>query len=64
MNKKEQSKQTMWETWFVASFIIFIAYFFVGTLENSRIDFPNYPYFAIAAVFNLAASVYYGTKKH
>jgi hypothetical protein len=63
MNKKEQSKQTMWETWFVASAIIFFAYFFVGTLENSRIDFPNYPYFAMASVFNLAASLYYGTKR-
>ena len=63
MNKKEQSQQTMWETWFVTSFIIFSAYFFVGTLENSRIDFPNYPYFAIASVINLAICVYYGTRK-
>ena len=63
MNKTEQSKQTMWETWFVASIIIFTAYFFVGTMENSRIDFPNYPYFAIISVINLAICVYYGTRK-
>ena len=62
MKKSEQTKQTIWEMWFVASAILFLAYFFVGTLENSKVDFPNYPYFAIAAVINLAICIYYGVK--
>jgi hypothetical protein len=63
MNRKEQAKQTMWETWFVSSIIIFFAYFFVGTLENSKVDFPNWLPFMLASMVNLIICIIYGTKK-
>jgi hypothetical protein len=62
MKKSEQVKQTMWETWFVASVIIFLAYFFVGTLEGSKTAFPNWLPFMIASFINLAICTYYGFK--
>jgi hypothetical protein len=62
MKKSEQAKQTMWEIWFVASIVIFFAYFFVGTLENSRIDFPNWLPFMLIACVNLVICIYYGCK--
>jgi len=62
MKKSEQSKQTMWETWFVASIIIFFAYFFVGTLEGSRTAFPNLLPFMLASCINLIICIYYGVK--
>jgi hypothetical protein len=63
MKKSEQAKQTMWETWFVASVVIFLAYFFVGTLENSIQDFPNWLPFMLASCVNLIICIYYGCKK-
>jgi hypothetical protein len=63
MKKSEETKQTMWETWFVASVIIFLAYFFVGTLENSKVDFPNWLPFKLASMVNLIICIIYGTKK-
>lgn len=62
--KKEQAKQTMWETWFVTSSVLFASIFFVATLDNSRIDFPNLPYLAIPATINLAICIYKGSKKY
>lgn len=54
------SKQTMWETWFVISLIIFGAYFFVGTLENSMKEFPNWIYFMLLSTFNLLICIIIG----
>lgn len=63
MKKSEQSIQTMWEIWFVASVIIFLAYFFVGTLENSITFLPNWPYFFGLSIINLVICLYQGFKK-
>jgi len=64
MTKKQQADQTMWETWFVISCILFGATFFVGTLENSRQEFPNLPIIGIITVINLAICIYKGSKKY
>lgn len=58
----EESKQTMWEMWFVASVVIFLAYLFVGTLENSQIMFPNWLPFMLIACVNFLFCIYYGLK--
>ena len=63
MKKSEDSKQTIWEAWFVASVIIFLAYLFVGTLDNSIKSFPNWPYFFGLSLTNLVICLYYGFKK-
>ena len=62
MKKSEETKQTMWETWFVASVIIFLAFFFVGTLDNSKTEFPNWLPFMLASCINLIICIYYGVK--
>jgi hypothetical protein len=62
MKKSEETKQTMWEYWFVASVIIFLAYLFVGTLEGSMIMFPNWLPFMLLACVNLIICIYYGLK--
>jgi hypothetical protein len=58
----QEVRQAMWEYWFIASAIIFLAYFFVGTLEGSKTAFPNWLPFMIAACINLAICIYKGTK--
>ena len=58
----EEIKQTMWEYWFVISVIIFLAYFFVGTLEGSKTIFPNWLPFMLASCINLIICIYYGVK--
>lgn len=63
MKKSEDSKQTIWEAWFVASVIIFLAYLFVGTLDGSIAFFPNWPYFFGLSLINLVICLYYGFKK-
>lgn len=62
MKKSNEPRQTMWEMWFVASIIIFLAYFFVGTLEGSKTFFPNWLPFMILATINLLICLYYGFK--
>jgi len=58
----KQMKQSMWETWFVASTVIFLAYIFVGTLEGSKTYFPNWCYFASASCINFLYCLYVGLK--
>jgi hypothetical protein len=58
----EKIKQTMWEYWFVISVVIFLAYFFVGTLEGSKTIFPNWLPFMLASCINLIICIYYGVK--
>jgi hypothetical protein len=58
--QSEESRQTMWEIWFVASVIIFLAYFFVGTLEGSRDFLPNWLPFMLIACVNLIICIYKG----
>lgn len=60
---KTMKNQTLWETWFVSSVIIFLAYFFVGTLDGSRDTFPNWLPFFLVSVINLIACLYIGNKK-
>lgn len=63
MTYNNDPKQTMWETWFVSSVIILMATLFVGTLEGSRIIFPNWDIFAIVVFINFCVSLGYGMKK-
>lgn len=58
----EEIKQSMWEYWFVISVVIFLAYFFVGTLEGSKTAFPNWLPFMLASCTNLIICIYYGLK--
>jgi uncharacterized membrane protein SirB2 len=58
------SRQSMWETWFVASFIIVIAYIFVGTMEGSQEMFPNWYIFTIIAMFNFILCIHRGMRKY
>ena len=60
--QQEHIKQTMWEYWFVISVVIFLAYFFVGTLEGSKTFLPNWLPFMLASCINLAICIYYGYK--
>jgi hypothetical protein len=62
LNKSEQAKQAMWETWFVTSVVIFFAFFFVGTLSNSITLFPNWLPFMFITCVNLIICIYYGCK--
>ena len=56
------AKQTMWETWFNTSFILFMCVFFIGTLDNSQILIPWWPYAFVATGFNLAMCLYIGVR--
>ena len=58
------SKQTMWETWFVLSFVILASYIIVGTMEGSVDMFPNWDIFAGIAMFNFIFCLYRGFKKY
>ena len=60
--QQEHIKQTMWEYWFIASITIFLAFLFVGTLENSKSFLPNWPYFFSLSIINLAICLYKGFK--
>lgn len=59
-NLSEEAQQTMWETWFVASVIIILAFLFVGTLDNSVNTYPNWIYYFSIAFINLSICLYYG----
>lgn len=61
-NLSEEAQQTMWETWFVASVIIILAFLFVGTLPGSQETFPNWLPFMLASCINLSICLYYGFK--
>jgi uncharacterized membrane protein len=61
MIKQGESKQTMWETWFVISVILCGVMIFTGTLEYSKLVFPNWPYFAVIVIANLVYCLKVGT---
>jgi hypothetical protein len=52
--------QKQWELWFLLSTIIFLSFFFVGILENSKIDFPNWHYGMLGACVNMLLWIYVG----
>lgn len=60
--QQEHIKQTMWEYWFVASVILFLGSFFLGTLEGSKTFLPNWPYAMGLVTINLITCLYYGLK--
>ena len=53
--------QKQWEIYFIISCIIFMSFFFVGILENSKIDYPNWHYGMIGACLNMLFWIYVGT---
>lgn len=55
--------QTIWETWFICSIIVFATYFFVGTLDGSKDMFPNWLPFFLISIINLITCLYIGSKK-
>ena len=57
------SKQTMWETWFVLSIVILASYIIVGTMEGSVDMFPNWSIFAGIALFNFIVCLHIGCRK-
>lgn len=59
---KEDSKQTLWETWFVASVVILLGLIFIGTLNNSKIFMPYWPFLISFSIFNLVYCIYKGSK--
>jgi membrane protein YdbS with pleckstrin-like domain len=61
MTKKEQAHQTVWETWFVISLVLVIVIFITGLTPNSKIIYPNWPYYAIIVLFNLLVCIKIGT---
>lgn len=61
-NLSEEAQQTMWETWFVASIILFLGSFFIGTLEGSKTFLPNWIYAMSLVTINLMTCLYYGLK--
>ena len=54
--------EDIWEFWFVSSVIVVLVILFLGTLENSRLLLPYWPYAIVIAFINLITCVYYGTK--
>lgn len=56
-------KQTMWETWFIISVILFITSFCIGTLENSVQMFPNFRIWFGISCINLIYCVHIGLKQ-
>jgi TM2 domain-containing membrane protein YozV len=52
--------QTMWEYWLITSIIIFLCYFFIGTLPNSIKEFPNWLIFFLLSVINLTICIFKG----
>lgn len=60
--QQEHNKQTLWEHWFIVSVILFLACFFLGTLQNSTTFLPNWPYDMLLLIANLAYCLYIGLK--
>lgn len=59
---KEPIIQTGWEFWFVSSIVILIVMLLLGTLEDSRIFLPYWPYIFILSIINLVTCLYYGCR--
>ena len=56
-------KQTMWETWFVASIIVFLSIIFWRTLYNNEQLPMYYDALLLATFVNLIYCLYIGLKK-
>lgn len=55
-----KNKERIWTIWFSLSILAFLVLIFVGMLDNSINDYPNWPYFVIATVVNLLAAIKVG----
>jgi len=58
---KEETKQTIWEAWLILSLVSLIVLFITGVMESSKIDYPNWPYFAGIVIINLVFCLKIGT---
>lgn len=57
------SKQTMWETWFVTSLVLVIVLFILGLMESSKEFIPEWPYIFGLVVANLCYCLFIGRTK-
>jgi hypothetical protein len=49
-----------WEKWLYLSLIAFICLMFIGTLENSRENYPNWHIYMLVVMINLLACIVVG----
>ena len=63
MKNLEESKQTVWETWFVISIVLIVVMFVTGLMDNSKVYFPNWPYFAAGVLVNVVLCIKRGTHR-
>ena len=59
---KDNSKQTMWETWFVTSLVLVIVLFILGLMESSKEFLPEWPYIFGLVIANLCYCLFIGNK--
>lgn len=50
----------IWEVWLYVSIVILVAFLFVGTLEGSKEEYPNWYLGVMCAIGNLLACVIKG----
>jgi lipopolysaccharide export LptBFGC system permease protein LptF len=55
-------KQITWEVWLYISVFVFFSLFFMGTMPGSVTAFPNFLWYFIPSVINLAVCLFYGLK--
>ena len=55
-----KNKERIWTIWFLLSILAFLSLIFVGMLDNSINDYPNWQYFMIATIVNLLAAIKVG----
>lgn len=63
MSNNNESKQAMWEMWFVASVIIFLATIFVGTTVN-KYEYPNFDIWLGVVIANIIICIMIGSRKY
>lgn len=59
--RKAEAKQFLWETWFIVSFILCVAFILVGMLDNSK-ELTALPYLIVTAMLNLLVCSFIGIK--
>ena len=57
-------RQDLWERWFIISIIFLLSTLFIGTLYNSKTNFPNYLYWLTGATINLIICLIIGLRKN
>ena len=64
MKKLSKSAYKLWSIWFVCSVVIILLVLFVGTWDNSKLDYPNWPIAMGAALFNMVINVLVGLNSY